>query len=55
MGKYSVKENTIRFHGKPLKTKPLIYSTDPKIIEKIKIEEILLFKLNIEEINVANP
>ena len=24
-----------------------LYSTDPKIIEKIKIEEILLFKLNV--------
>ena len=55
MGKYLVKENTIRFHGNPLKTKPLMYSTDPKINENIKIDEILLFKLNIEEINVTNP
>tara|TARA_B100000941_G_C28294092_1_gene443043 strand:+ start:502 stop:669 length:168 start_codon:yes stop_codon:yes gene_type:complete len=55
MGRYSVNENTIKFQGNPLKIKPLIYSIDPKIIEKINIEEILYLNLKNEQHRVATP
>ena len=55
IGIYSVNENTIKFQGNPLKIKPLIYSIDPKIIEKINIEEIFLLNLKREQVKVANP
>ena len=36
--KLSVKLNTIKFHGKPVKIKPLINSISPNKIENIKKE-----------------
>ena len=53
--KWSIHENTIRFHGNPPKMKLLINSNDEKKIEKINIEENFLLKEKKEQANVEIP
>ena len=46
---------TIKFHGNPPKIILLRYSIPPKKIEKIKIDEILFFKLKKLHTEVTMP
>ena len=46
---------TIKFQGKPPKIKLLRNSTPPKKIAKIKIDEILFFKLKKKHMKVTKP
>ena len=54
-GKLFERLKTTKFHGKPPKIKLLINSITPKKIEKIKIDEILFFKLKKLHRKVTKP
>ena len=54
-GKLFERLKTTKFHGKPPKIKLLTNSIPPKKIEKIKIDEILFFKLKKLHKKVTKP